>query len=406
MKKFHRFIFLILLLIATNQHAMAKSALVASVPFEMAGSYIIIKARINNTTPLNFILDTGVRNTIITELHEEDNIILNFSQQKIIRGLGQGDAINSLMSDSNSISLGKLTLPDKTVYVLEEDIFGLSENNGRKINGLLGIDILQSYVVQIDYTRHKLNFFDKTLFTPPADYGYKALVIENNKMYLNLTLLDVSAKIRTIKMLIDTGAQLNAWFQTIRSDATEIPEKRVHARIGQGFSGEIYGYLARIPRICIEQFCITNPIIVFPDSVMIASIMRNSDRDGTIGSELMTRFDVFIDYQGKAIYFKPNRYFKSSFKYNIAGIEIKLSHQSELLFEITHIWKDSPAEKAGVKTGDILIEINGTKSFLLNLFEIRDIFQQPSRTPMSLLIERNNEILLLKVEMNDVLKIS
>ena len=406
MKKLYYFVFPIVYLFAICQYTEAKSSLVASVPFEMAGSYIIIQARINNTTPLNFIFDTGVRNTIITELHEEDDILLNFSEKKIIHGLGQGNAINSLMSDSNSISLGKLTLPDKTVYVLEEDIFALSENNGRKINGLLGIDIIQSYVIQIDYTHHKLNFYDKTLFTPPANYGYKPLVVENNKMYLNLTLLDVTAKIRTIKMLIDTGAQLNAWFQTVRTNATEIPDKRVHARIGQGFSGEIYGYLARIPRICIEQFCIPNPIVVFPDSAMIASIMRNSDRDGTIGSELLCRFDVFIDFQSKAIYFKPNRYFKSSFKYNIAGIEIKQSSQLELLYEITHVWKGSPAENAGVQTGDILLEINGNKTFLLNLFEIRGMLQQPTRTHMSLMVERNNEKLLLKVEMNDVLKIN
>jgi len=405
MKKLRHFVFPAVLLFAICQYTEAKSVLVASVPFEMAGSYIIVQVRINKTTPLNFILDTGVRNTIITELHEEDDILLNFSEKKIIQGLGQGNAMNSLMSDSNSISLGKLTLPNKTVYVLEEDIFGLSENNGRKINGLLGIDIIQSYVVQIDYTHQKLNFYDKDSFTPPSDYGFKPLVVENNKMYLNMTLLDMSAKIRTIKMLIDTGAQLNAWFQTVRTNAAEIPDKRVHARIGQGFSGEIYGYLARIPRICIEQFCITNPIVVFPDSAMIASIMRNSDRDGTIGSELLRRFDVFIDFQGKAIYFKPNRYFKTSFKYNIAGIEIKQSSQSDLLYEVTHVWKDSPAEKTGVQAGDILLEINGNKSFLLNLFEIRGMMQQPSRTPMSLMVERNNEKLLLKVEMNDVLKI-
>jgi hypothetical protein len=406
MKKLYYFIFPVVYLFVICQYTEAKSALVASVPFEMAGSYIIIQARINNTTPLNFILDTGVRNTIITELHEEDDILLNFSEKKIIHGLGQGNAINCLMSDSNSISLGKLTLRDKTVYVLEEDIFALSENNGRKINGLLGIDIIQSYVIQIDYTHHKLNFYDKTHFSPPSNYGYKPLVIENNKMYLNLTLLDVTAKIRTIKMLIDTGAQLNAWFQTVRTNATGIPDKRVHARIGQGFSGEIYGYLARIPKICIEQFCIQNPIVVFPDSVMIASIMRNSDRDGTIGSDLLSRFDVYIDVHSKAIYFKPNRYFKSSFKYNIAGIEIKQSSHSELLYEVTHVWKGSPAEKSGVQTGDILLEINGNKSFLLDLFEIRGMLQQPTRTPMSLMVERNNEKLLLKVEMNDVLKLN
>lgn len=405
MKNLHCFIFPFILLFTMYQNAGARSALVASVPFEMAGSYIIVQARINKTTPLNFIFDTGVRNTIITELHKEDDISLNFSEKRIIQGLGQGNTVSSLKSDSNDITLGKLTLPDKTIYVLEEDIFALSENNGRKINGLLGVDLIQSYVVQIDYTRHRIHFYEKKSFIPPSGYSYKPLVVENNKMYMHLTLLDLNAKIRTIKMLIDTGAQLNAWFQTVRTNAAEIPEKRVHARVGQGFSGEIYGYLARIPRICIEQFCITNPIVIFPDSSMIASIMKNSDRDGTIGSELLCRFNIFIDYQSKSIYFKPNRNFKAKFKYNIAGIEIKQSHESALLYEVTNIWTGSPAEKAGLQAGDLLLEINGNKSFMLNLYEIRGIFQKSSKMPMTLLVERNNEILLLKVEMTDVLKI-
>lgn len=405
MKKLHRFVLLLILSIGICQRIPAKSALVASIPFDIAGSYIIVQARINKTNPLNFIFDTGVRNTIITELHEEDDISLKFSDKKIIQGLGQGNFVSSLKSDSNDITLGKLNLPEKTIYVLEEDIFALSENNGRKINGLLGVDLIQSYVVQIDYARHKINFYDKTLFNPPSDYSYKPLVIENNKMYMNLTLLDINARIRTIKMLIDTGAQLNAWFQTVKTNAAEIPEKRVHARVGQGFSGEIYGYLARIPRICIEHFCITDPIVIFPDSTMISSIMRNSDRDGTIGSELLCRFNVYIDYQGKAIYFKPNRNFNAKFKYNIAGIEIKQSHELSLLYEVTYVWKDSPAEKAGLQAGDLLLEINGNKSFMLNLYEMRGLFQKPSKIPMTLLVERNNELLLLKVEMNDALTI-
>jgi len=405
MKNFRRFIFPAVLLFAICHFAEARSALVASIPFEMSGSYIIVQARINKTTPLNFIFDTGVRNTIITELHEEDDISLNFSEKRIIQGLGQGNTVSSLKSDSNDITLGRLTLPDKTIYVLEEDIFALSENNGRKINGLLGVDLIQSYVVQIDYTRRRINFYEKTSFIPPSGYSYKPLVVENNKMYMHLTLLDLNAKIRTIKMLIDTGAQLNAWFQTVRTNTAEIPEKRVHARVGQGFSGEIYGYLARIPRICIEQFCITNPIVIFPDSSMIASIMKNSDRDGTIGSELLCRFNIFIDFQSKSIYFKPNRNFKAKFKYNIAGIEIKQSHESALLYEVTNVWKGSPGEKAGLQTGDLLLEINGNKSFMLNLYEIRGMFQKSSKTPMTLLVERNNEILLLKVEMTDALKI-
>ena len=401
--KYRFFISMWLFLLACFPHVQAKLKLINSVSFEMAGSYIIVQARINNTTPLNFIFDTGVKNTIITEIHQQDDILINLIGKKAIQGLGQGKSIMSFISESNTISLGKLKFSNKTVYLLEDDILGLSQHTGRKINGLIGVDLIQSHVVEIDYSRRRIKFYDQESFLPPKDYIRKPLIIENNKIYLNLTLLDDNGQIRTIKMLIDTGAQLNAWFQTVRSNAAEIPEKRVYARIGEGFSGDLYGYLARIPQICFNQYCFHNPIVVFPDSMMIADIMRKSDRDGTIGNELLSRFNTIIDFKNAALYLKPNHYFKDNFYYNIAGLEITQPNPNLPSFEVAYVWKDSPAAKAGIQAGDMLLEIKGIKTYLMKIAEIRWHFQRVSNQPLNLLVERNLEHLSFDIPMQDLL---
>lgn len=406
MKNKHKYciyglILLCLLVCLPDAHARLK--LIGSVPFEMAGSYVIVKARINNTSPLYFIFDTGVRNTIITELHQGDEILINFSGKKAIQGLGQGKSIMSFISESNAISLGKLKFTDKTVYLLEDDMLSLSQHTGRKINGLIGVDLIQSHVVEIDYSRNRIKFYDWESFSPPKDYVHKPLIIENNKLYLNLTLLDDHAQIRTIKMLIDTGAQLNAWFQTVRSNAAEIPEKRVYARIGEGFSGDFYGYLARIPQICFGHHCFHNPVVVFPDSAMIVDIMRKSDRDGTIGNELLSRFNTIIDFKNAALYLKPNHFFKDNFYYNIAGVEISQPNPNLPAFEVAYVWKDSPAAKAGIQVGDLLLEIKGIKTFLMRISEIRWHFQRVSKQPLNLIVERNQQQLSIDIHMQDLL---
>lgn len=390
-------------LIFTCFRMEGKSKLIASIPFEMSGGYIILKTKINNSSPLSLIFDTGVRSTIITELHEGDSLSMDIKRKQPIQGLGSGKSIYAFVSDSNKISLGKFNSLNKTIFLLEEDLFGLSQHNGRKINGLLGIDLIQSHIVEIDYSAGRMRFYDRSGFEPPKKYAYRSLVVENNKIFLNLTLLDGDAKIKVIKMLIDTGAQLNAWFQTIRENSTAIPEKRVHARIGEGFSGEIFGYLARIPMICLEQFCFHNPIVVFPDSTMITEVMKRSDRDGTIGSELLSRFNVYIDYQGAGLWFKPNGTFKSDFRYNIAGIEITQTLFPFPRYEVTHVWKDSPADKAGLITGDAILAINDISAFQMTITEIRGRFQQKSRSPMRLLVERDNKQLVMEIMMKDLL---
>ncbi len=396
-------LFLLLLMTLLSGILHGRAVKVASIPIELAGSYIIINTTINNSTPLRLMFDTGVRNTIITELGAADSVDLKPGILKSIQGLGSGRMVSSYVSENNIIQYGKFTLTGKTVYLLEEDILGLSHHIGLNVNGIAGIDLIRDYITEIDYTRKRMNLYRHEHFQIPKRYIYKPLIVENSKLYISLTLLDDSAHIRNIKMLLDTGAMLNAWFQTVRSDAAEIPERRVYARIGEGFSGELRGYMARIPQLCFDKYCFHKPVVVFPDSATIAGIISRSDRDGTIGNELLSRFNLIVDIRNKALYLKPNHKFNDRFSYNVAGIEVIQSDGILPVYEIATIWKDSPAEKAGLQTGDVLIEIKGFKTFTLKLSEIRGFFQQISGQPLHVVVNRNQELMDFHVDMRDLL---
>lgn len=378
--------------------------LVASVPFQLSGSYVVIEARINGSTPLSFIFDTGVRNTIITHLDSNDQLSLTTGRKVPVLGLGSGLDLTGLVSDQNRLQLGKIEYQNRVIMVLEEDILQLSELNGRKINGLLGADLLRDYVVEINYSRKKLLFYDTASFKAPARYHERMLIDENSKLYLPMTLFDSSMKLRQIKMFIDTGALLNAWFLTVNNNSSDIHGAKVYARIGAGFGGEVYGYLARIPQICLGEYCFEQPIVAFPDSAVVAEIIRRSDRDGTIGSELLSRFNLIFDLHRQKIYFKPNSYFKAPFVYNVAGIEVVQSQPPLPGFEVSAVWNDSPATKAGVRPGDQLVAINYETILTLSLSEIRGIFQQPTRQPMRMVLMREGQRVEVELDMRDRLK--
>ena len=109
---------------------------VATVPFEMVGSYVVVQVRINNSNKLSLVLDTGVRSTIITELLPGDSIDLDYTNVRDLQGLGQGVKLNAYLSSSNTLQLSrKFKLTNKTVYVLQEDVFNLTRQTGTKING-------------------------------------------------------------------------------------------------------------------------------------------------------------------------------------------------------------------------------------------------------------------------------
>ena len=383
------------------QQQLSAARPVAVVPFELSGSYVVINARINGSKPLSFIFDTGVRSTILTHLDADDQVSLTTGRSVPVVGLGTGVDVMGLIRERNTLSLGKIQFDNRVVMVLEDDVLQLSELNGRKINGLLGVDLLQDYVVEINYSRRKLIFYDTATYQRPSKYHTRELIVENNKLYLPMTLFDSSMKIRKIKMFIDTGALLNAWFLTVHNNANGIQGPKIYARIGSGFNGDVNGYLAHIPRICLDEFCFDRPIVAFPDSAVVSEVIRRSDRDGTIGSELLARFNLVFDVQRKQLHFKPNSFFKAPFNYNIAGIELIQSQPPLPGFEVTAVWRDSPAGKAGVKVGDQLIGINNESVFLLSLSTIRGYFQKSSRQPMLLVLLREGRRVEVELDMRE-----
>jgi len=390
-------IWLIFILFAVN--VLAKNTLVATIPFEMVGSYIVLDVRINQSTKLKMILDTGLRNTIITELHPKDSVDLTSGGQIDLQGLGSGKNFMAYESTENRIQIGKITLSNRLVYSFKEDLFNLSKHTGVKINGLLGVDFFRDYVVQIDYSHRRLRMYRHEQFIAPKGYGVMPMTLQRQKMYIHLSVLETDSARQTIKMLIDTGAELTAWFETLTNKAVNIPEKSIRGRIGEGLSGEINGVFARVQQLCIADFCVKDPIVAFPDSAAISQIARTSDRDGTIGGQLLNRFNLIIDTHNRKFYFKPNSTFKNPFTYNIAGIEV--AHTSGLFpqVEVIHVWKDSPAERAGIQVGDLISEINFQRLSEISIAEVRHYFQKPSKNPLKMLVERNGSYKKLELEM-------
>ena len=395
------FIIVFFMIFLVDLSATNKPKKIASIPFEIVGSYVIIKARINDSSTLNLILDSGIRNTIITELMTGDKISLNYSDVRELMGLGGGEHLEAYASNSNTLRIGKLKLDYKTVYVLKNDVFNLSKHTGTKINGLIGVDLFQNYTVEIDYTHKRIRFYDPKTMSLPKGYGMLPINIEAQKMFVELSVIQSDSTRKQVRMLVDTGAELNAWFQTYTKESVELPAKWVQGTIGEGFNGIITGKYGHISQICFGEFCLKNPIVSFPDSAAIKEIISVSKRDGTIGSQLLSRFNLYIDYPQKKIYFKPNENFNNRYAYNVAGIEIIQISPNINLVEVLDVWANSPAAIAGVQKGDQIFEINGSIAFDMTMGEIRKLFETPSKRPLRMTLMRNNKQFMVVIDMKD-----
>jgi len=389
------------IILSTFARALPQREKTITVPFEVVGSYAVVKVSINGSAPLHFILDSGVQTTIITELNESDSLLLNYTENTALKGLGSGANLKALISPGNTLKMGKLTLRNKTVYVLEEDIFDLSRHTGFKINGLIGTDIFPDYIVEINYTKRVIVFHDKDNYQVHKSFTSIPMTIEGQKMFIRVPITDDGGREREYKMLLDTGAELAVWLRSFGNNSIKIPEKRIRCLIGQGLSGEIKGYMARLPEIRLGERRLKQPIVSFPDSATIIGITSDETRDGTLGSQILNRYTLIFDFSRRLLHLKPNDTAGRKFSYNIAGIEVVQMSPYFRIWEVLYIWEGSLAEKAGIQLGDQIVEINGRKSFEMNLNEIKALFEIPGRAPLKIVLQRNAKQITVKLNLKN-----
>lgn len=395
---------LLLLSLTSRTLASERPRILARIPFDMVGTYVVLHVRINDNPPLNLLLDSGIGSTLITELTAGDSIVLDRTYKTVLKGLGTGTDMQAWVSDSNNLKIGKLRLMNQTIMIMEEDVFNLSKHTGTKMNGILGADFFENQIVRIDYTRKCIYLYDRKDFVAPKGFVAMPIRMEGHKMFMDVPIQDANGRIRTVRMLIDTGAELTAWFRSYGNDPVPVPKRKIRGYIGRGLSGDIEGALGKLGTIWISDFKLTNPVVAFPDSISIAGTSINAQRDGTVGSQLLSRFDLIFDQSGDKLYVKPNYLYKNPFPYNMAGIEVVQDNETFQLPQVLNVWDQSPGQEAGVKAGDFILEINGISGFKISINEIKNIFETRSRSSVQMILLRDGRSIRVKLKLKNVLQ--
>ena len=97
--------------------------------------------------------------------------------------------------------------------------------------------------------------------------------------------------------------------------------------------------------------------------------------------------------------------FKISFEKNDENFNFSQNYRYELkpVFDIYAIRKNSPADKAGIKVGDVLKKINGLSSYNLSIQKITDIFQSEDGKQITIVVDRKGKILTFKFKLEKIL---
>lgn len=363
------------------------------IPFKLVHNLIIIPIKINNSSSLSFILDTGVRSTLITRLYYSDTLELNHTNRTQIRGLGTGYTIEAIISTGNSLNLPGIKGENQEIYVLMEDIFNLSTRMGMPIHGIIGYDIFKNFIVKVDYSNKML-----TLYRPDVRLKKKRkaeeypLHIENDKAYIYASVRQHNGDTLQVKLVVDTGASHTLSLYLPTNERLELPPKTMEAYLGRGLSGDINGKIGRLPGFSIGRYELQNLPASYPDEESIKAALNIANRNGNLGSDILKRFTVIFDYPHKRLMLLPNSKYKEPFHFNMSGFEVSTPLPGVNFYEVSYVVPNSPATAVGVQIGDEMVSINGKSCFELSLNEVLEIMESKPGRKLRLKLRRNGEV--------------
>lgn len=412
-----------------------------TIPFKFINNLIIIPVNVNGTN-LNFLLDTGVEETILFSLEESDEVSFSNVDKIMFRGIGTNEPFEGLKSMNNKFSVNGYSDDNHIVYIVLNQNINISSQVGIPVNGIIGYHFFKNHPVDINFSSRKIVVYNQTSsISKKLEKKYQKIpiTIEEMKPYLQASLLmEDSQQPIDAKLLVDIGNGDALWLFREKDDRIQLPAKNFEDYLGHGFSGSVYGKRCRIKKFRLGDFSFDNPIAAMPDSAATGQVKMVKNRVGSLGSEIMKRFSIVFDYPNGMMYLKKNDSFKLHFNYNMSGLEVQhqglewvpqtyqesavrsgffidtdgRSAQSASLryqfvlkpsYSVFSVRKDSPSDLAGIKTGDEIMSINGKHSYNYTLQQIHELLKSEEDREITIEVLRKNRTMKFRFKLKNII---
>ncbi len=364
------------------------------IPFEIYSNLIVIPVIINNQLPLKFVLDTGVRTTILTEKAYSDILNLSYNKKYTIAGLGGDKLVEAYVTSGVSLTLPPyIKGKGHSMLVLEEDYLELRNYLGVNVNGILGYEVFSRFVVEINYDTRMLTLTTPEHFKKKRRYDEIPITIEDTKPYIQGTVTYKDGNKLDLKLMIDSGASHGLFLEEDSDDRIYIPENNIKSTLGRGLGGVLDGRIARLAKFEMGDEYWSDLIATFPEENAVLDSIKSTSvfRHGSIGGEILTRFKVIFNYPQEKIYLKKGKSYKKAFTYNLSGIVVKAKGSALQDYEIVAVREKSPGEAAGFKKGDRIVSINNVSTQNMTLSNIIAFLNAKENKRLRLRVRRDGE---------------
>ena len=265
-------------------------------PIELVeGRYVCLQGRAGGREAL-MLLDSGASNTLLAEDFARE-LGLNPAGRLFLQGTNRSQ--QAAFTSGVTVEIGALRLSDLTVVVTDLDAV---EAMGRKVPVILGKEVFNSMVVEIDYPASRLAFHSPVSYRPdPAARPLRLLPGESGNK-----LVEASVEgLPPVPFVLDTGSGSTVTLFKSYVEEQGLLEGRFprSERLMRGVGGGSVVTVATLRTFALAGFELRNLPAEFYREDRGAFHTRRAA--GNLGAGILSLFRVVLDYTRETLYLLP-----------------------------------------------------------------------------------------------------
>jgi hypothetical protein len=366
------------------------------IPFRLIDNVVWLQVRVNNSRPLNFILDTAAATDAVNRRVAEE-LQLPLVEMGTRANVGVGDGATRMAFASNvQISLGDANYMDPFVGVIPLD--SVSRNFGQPFDGALGYDLLRRWVVTIDYQQHKLVLHSNTAFEYQGSGRTVPLHLSSGLPIATGTIV-LDGKEHTGDFIIDAPFRAsvtlaapfiagNGLLDAMRSSGRRLLETEL-----RGVGGTSQNAIGRVSAFHFAGITFDSLIVGFATAT--GGAFARSDIAGIIGAEILHHFRVTLDYPHDRLildqFEQPNVP-----EADMSGITWESQPPDHNELTIVRVQDNSPAAEAGMEVGDVLVSLNDQPAAEIRQWQLTEALKRPG-DEVKLVVRRGDKEFVVRI---------
>jgi predicted aspartyl protease len=365
----------------------------AVVPISVEAGAVIVEVTINGRGPFPMMFDTGSQNSLTLETAAALGLE--------VKGAGtvqdSGDQIVSTASTRvATVRLGNAEMTDQQFTVIALPPYLTDRGTGRTLAGLIGSELLDRFVVRLDYDNSTLTLHPGWSFRYDGKGDRLPLILAGNNVAVPAAADGIAGR-----FLVDTGSTgaltLRREFVEDHDLDTRHPAALRIKSIGVG--GPFEAVLTRLDRFDIAGSRIDGPATRFPSRRGDGPIC--ADFEGMIGYEILRQFVITFDYPRHELWLERSSAFGAKTGQGTAGFQAV--RVGGVGFSVTTVVPSTAAAAAGLRVGDLISEINGQSTASMSTSELVELMRRPAGTLVRLHLVRGGAELPVALTLSEVL---